>query len=168
MDDRGGVAERDGDARDQAAQDAVSDDEAGGARHRHRMVRGRSEGEQRHLGIGGGDGVQALGRCDHRLRSATEERPDVAVAARAGDEDSIADLAGRVGADLDHGADGLVARHQRVAHAREGRHLARPEKALGAGADRGVGDLDAGVALAKIRQPDRLDRDLSRLSQNDG
>ena len=70
------------------------------------------------------------------------EAAHLAEAAGAGDEHALADLQGTGAIALYDAADGLVAWHQRVAHAGEGRHPAGPQQALRPGADAAPLDLD--------------------------
>ena len=62
----------------------------------------------------------------------------------------------------------FVARHQRIAHAREGRHATAPEQALGAGADAAPLHRYADVRLAEGQQLDLFEDEASRLSEDDG
>ena len=78
---------------------------------------------------------------------AAEQAAHLAEAAGAGHEHALADAAARSAAPAcDDAADRLVAGHQRVAHAGEGRHPAGPEQPLGAGADAAPLDVDDDVA----------------------
>ena len=52
----------------------------------------------------------------------------------------------------DDAADRFVTGHQRIAHAGERRHAARPEQPLGAGADAAPVDVDDDVVVARRRQ----------------
>ncbi len=128
-------------------------------------------GEREEDGVGAqplrhrGDAA-ALG--DEALRGAAEQAADVAKTLAAGDEDGLAGAAARGGAGVVHGADALVARHQRVAHAGEGRHAARPEQLLGAGADAAERHVHHHVGLARVGELDAAQRDLLRFGEQDG
>ena len=64
-------------------------------------------------------------------------------------------------------ADSLVARHERIAQAREGRHAPFVQQPFGAGADRAPFDVD-GETVRGIRQLQLLQRQLPRPPQHHG
>jgi hypothetical protein len=99
---------------------------------------------------------------------AAEQAADGAEAAGAGNEDGLADPDRRVGGGFDHRADRLVARNQRVAHAGERRHAARPEKSLGPGADAAPADRDDRVRRSGRCQGQAGDRQALRTFEDDG
>jgi hypothetical protein len=164
----GGRARGHGEAGEEAAEDPVTDDELRERAPVQGMLRGGGEGQQDALLIeGGGQPRDALGGDDEVGRGSAEEGPNVLEGVGAGDEDALAGTIGRRAEDLEHLADRLVPGDQRVAEARERRHLARPEQPLGAGADPAPLDADQEVAFTGHRQLDRSYRDGLRLLQDD-
>jgi hypothetical protein len=111
---------------------------------------------------------QTLARDDDARRGTAEQAVDLTVATRTRDEDPLADRAAALGARLDHASDRLVARHQRVAHAREGRHATGPEQTLRARADAAEVDVHHAVGRRRRRQRELAHRKAARLLQHNG
>ena len=94
---------------------------------------------------------------------AAEETAHFTEAACTRHEHGLTD-ASRVGlrADLADTADGFIARDERISHARERRHLAGPEKPLGAGADAAPVDVDDDLFGRRVAQGQAPQRELPR------
>jgi hypothetical protein len=148
----------------------MPDDEVGRRRvwRGERMPGGRREGQQHALRP---DRLVEPGRApsgnDEARRRAPEQPPDIAEASRAGDEDPLAGRPACLRPCRDHAAHGLASGHQRIAHAREMRHAARPEEAFGAGADAAPLHGDDDVLVAGRRQREATeDEVLGRLQED--
>ena len=85
-------------------------------------------------------------------RRAAEQPAHIAKATRARHENPFANGTPRLGAGFKDAAHRLIARHQRIAHARKMRHAAGPQETLGASADAAVVDSHDNVGLARIGQ----------------
>ena len=153
--DHGIAAERDDKARGEAAEDAVTDDQIRQRAADNGVVRRGGEGKQHAflrigkvnaVGLGGGHDETRGGRAKQAMR--------LFKAARAGHEYDFADTL-RCGVRADDAADGFVSRHQRITHAREGRHFAGPHQALGSGADAGPEDIDDDILRLRSSQGER-------------
>jgi hypothetical protein len=108
------------------------------------------------------------GTRNHQARgSPTEEASHRPETARPGYEDQFTGLPTGAGARLDHLPHGFVARNQGVAHAGKGRHAARPEEALSAGADATPVDVDNDIALARVVEDKLTKGKAFRLLQHD-
>ena len=129
-----------------------------------RVARRRSEREQ-HRGFA----ERGIDRGDARRRHheprcrAAEETAHFTEAACTRHEHGLTD-ASRVSlrADLADAADGFIARDERISHARERRHLAGPEKPLGAGADAAPVDVDDDLFGRRVAQGQAPQRELPR------
>ena len=114
-----------------------------------------------------GDRVRFSGVTDNVRGSAAEQAANLAVTVGAGNEDELTDAALETRRGLDDAAHGLVARHERVTHARKRRHGAVPQQALGAGADAAPVHLDRELALTRLREPEAAECHRSRLAHDD-
>jgi hypothetical protein len=162
-------------ARQQPPQHPVPDDQVGrlhrhaGTAAGHRVV-GRGGQRQQHGTVAQvfTDRIGLVARHHQRGRGGTEQAPHIPVAARTGHEHALADMVARGRTRLAHAADRFIARHQRIAHAREGRHVAVPQQAFGAGGDAAPFDVDDDVAGLWFGQQQLSQRQLFRVLENDG
>ncbi len=126
----------------------MADDKIRQAADSDGMAGGRRKGEENGLVAKGGiNGRGALGGDDEALGGAAEQATHRLEAARAGDEDALADAMARGRARIDDLADGLVAGNEGIAEAGEGRHAAGPQEPLGAAADPGPEHVHDDVVL---------------------
>ena len=89
-------------------------------------------------------------------------------ALRARDKNPLVLFVGGLTTGPAHPPDGLVARHQGIAHAGEGRHAAVPQQSFCASADAAVFHLDFDLVRADFGQGQGLQGKLSGLLENDG
>ncbi len=170
------AARGNGQTREQPAQGAVTHDQV--RQHMvqpgQRMARGRGKRQKRPLGLERRiDAHRAVGGRHEPLRRRAEQAADRPRIGRretvgARHEDPVARPEARIGRGLDHFARGLVARHQRVAHARKRRHLPGVEQFFGARRNARVGDLDDDIAGRGLVQLDGLKAKVPRTRQDDG
>ena len=125
---------------------------------------------QKHAAVAeaGIDGCEAVSRHDDAGGGSTEQSAHVAEALGAWHEDRVAFGQRSTIVGGNDASDGFVARHQRVAEARKGRHAAAPQQALGAGRDAAEGDVDHDVALARLVQLQPIEREALGGMQDDG
>ena len=157
--------------REQPAKHAVTDDQVGGgdAGTGHRVARRRGEREQHALFAKTiVDRDDAIRRHDQPRGRAAEQAAHGTEAARAGNEDALADVDGGLGAGSGDAAHRFVSGDQRIAHAGERRHAAGVEQAFGAGADSAPLDVDDDVADAGLVEIEPGQRELLRTCEHHG
>jgi hypothetical protein len=148
----------------------VTDDEIGhGAiEPRHRVPRRGRQRQKRALGASARVDPHHPIRLRHQpRRSPAKEamRALETIGPRHEDMIARAKSGGRVG--LDHLARRLVARHQRIAHARKGRHLPRPEEFLGSRGNARMSNLDHQIPRARPLEREPVHAKILRTFQKD-
>ncbi len=166
----GGVTGGDGEARHQAPEHAMADNQLRGlAGNGERMLGGGGEGEQ-HAAITqiGIDRDGAGGRQHDPRRIAAEQAAHIAKATCAGHEDGLADAGFGRADSIGNATDRFIAWHQGVSHAGEGRHGAGPKQFFGASADAAPVNLDQHIAIGHRVQCQAAQGDLLGRVDNDG
>ena len=136
--------------RDQTSENTVTDYQVSEPPTRNSMIGGRREREQHGFfsqRFADWDGA-ACGDDDAASR-ATEQAFRIAVATRAGHEDSLAHPQPSIGPRIDDAANRFVSGNQRITHAREGGHPPGPEQTLGPGTDAAIFDFDENIVTSK-------------------
>ena len=159
----------------QAPHDAVADDQIGHAQRqimataRHGVVRGGSECQQHAARANAGrQAHRAAVREDQALGRAAKHIGSLFETVGARHKHGLANLQLGIRAPAHHRAHGLVARHQRVGQAGEGRHGAVPQQALGAGADAAEGYLHLHVGGPHVGELQALHRQHLGADEDDG
>ena len=160
----------DGETREQAPEDAVTDDEVRGTAVAtdERVLRGGGE-RQEHAALA--ERIVDLGdarRGHHQTRGgAAEETAHLAKAVSARNEDAVARAHGGRRVGFTDATDRFVAGNQRIAEPGKGRHFPAVEKPLGARADGAPLDVHKHLAGAERRQREAAELDVTGLLEDD-
>ena len=157
-----------GQTQQQAAEDAVPDNEIRGRPTRDGMLGGSRQRQQNALvAQPGRQGDSARLRRNQGPRRATEQAARIDEIAGAGNEDLVTDP--RLGQcpGIDHPADRLVSGNKGITQARKRRHPPGPQKPLGPGADSTPVDLDDHIVGPGRLEIEPTKRQTLRLLQHD-
>ncbi len=134
-----------------------------------RMIGGRREREKNALVAElswNGDDARALD--DEMRRRAAEESAHGSKTCRARRKDALTDGKAALRAGFDHFADGLIAGHERIAHAGEIGHAPSVEKSFSAGADAAPVRCNDDIRVAGRVDRQAAERQPSGLLKDDG
>ena len=164
------MAGSDNDARQQASQDAMADDQFrnGGVRQHDGVMRRRRQRQQHRVRA-----KRRVHRCYARAGhnkprgSATKQSANIAKATCTRHKNRFTQLPAGFRARLDHAAHGFVTRHQRVTHAGKGWHAPGPEQAFCSGANAAPVNVHDNILHAWRRQFQSRQRELFWCAEQD-